>query len=334
MLIFLWVFPSATLARKFLNWQVVRLTPAPALTPSEALDLAAALNRAAKLEERTRAKIVLPPTTSQRLNEAVTFSALRSPEGPFIDAAAALGNYSRLTASEPARSSADELLDKVLGPVEAGTTNTLDHSDAEAAISALTRTIELSVAELKGKRLMQRGFLFSFLGKPDEALRDFQAAQQLGVVDLGDLAWGEALALAYRGRPGDLRKAIDWINLAIKLPASTQGLPPGSGPFVRAEQLRLRGTIFVKLDDNSGALRAFLEYLGFVKGNYLPYQLRRQAYLDAITTYLRLGQREDALKIAAEWQRESGDPLAVSAHLVLETNDASQALAQILAITR
>jgi len=341
MLTILWVFPSNFLARKFFNWQLARLTNRPELTPSIARDLADTLNRAAKLQSTTKAELTLAPKTSQQVNDAVTLAMLNgTARGPYIDLAEAVGNYSRSASGDWSASpeaqraalAADELVRKAVGPIVAGSNNIVDSADARSAISALTRAINLSGGEFKASLLMQRASLHAFLGMPDDALRDAQEAQQLGLVDPGDLAWTEALALAMRGRREDLRRALNWINLAIKLPPSTQGLPPDSGPSVHAEQLRLRGSIYAKLGDQIGALNAFHENLSFVTDNYLPYLSRRQAYLDVITTSLRLGQREEALIIAAGWQRESGDPLAVSVHFVLEMDEASQALAQILEI--
>lgn len=293
------------------------------LSADEAQDLADGVSVAVQHD------VALSETTLIRVRDTIRTSIIRQPGSEAIQSAAhELLKYSdefyRRSPETPAKLELEIAKQHFLRARRLTGYKKLDLAEANAAISALNRAIELTGDDktLRGTALLRRAMLYDLLEKHDDALTDADAAYRLGVTDLATIISVEASALLGRGadtnNQDDLKQAAALFTAAIVLGpprwATSSGVEAAT-VFLSQQYLQL-GETYSHLKDFARAVDDLRHALSI--GVYPPDLAT--AYLLLILSELHLGSVSEGLNAAIEWEKKTADPEAIRVHRILEEN--------------
>ncbi len=332
------MFPPREVEAAVVDRRLLKLTRYPILSPEGAkqvtniLDAVAGQRPVVRLSEETRV----------RVRDTVKASAQRSPYPPFADAADAFVKYVREVeppvppAVQAIRQASTEFT-ATFHVLPSGKIS-VDRSEAERAIMALTRAIESSGSDtdLRGVALASRASLYIFVDEPDKALEDIEASEKLGYSDLSDIVRVESFALYGRAirdhNQNDLKRAIDLLTLAIQLPLP-RSVVYGEVTY-HAGLYGQRGTALVNLGQYAKAIEDFRKVLDLLKENPVPNEFTvGLAFAEIILCHLRLGDASAALQVADEWEQATHDKTAVKVRELIRS-DPQEALRVVEGITQ
>jgi tetratricopeptide (TPR) repeat protein len=318
-------FPLREVEAAVVDRRLLKLTRDPVLSPEQAKQVARTLDAASSQKPLVK----LSEETKIRVRDAVKASAQRSPYSPFVDAADAFVRYVR--EAEPGVPPALEAI-KDASAHYAGTFHLLpsgqiavDRAEAEKAITALTRAIELSGSDTDLRRvaLAARASLYNFVDEPDKALADIDASERLGYAELSEIISVESTAFYLRaGRDhnsNDLNRAVSLLTLAILLPPP-RSLPYGEATY-RSGLHGQRGTAFLNLGQYKSAIDDFRKVLQLLNESGGQNQVAAgMAFAEITLCYLRLGDLPSALEAVDQWQEATHDTFAARVRGLLESD--------------
>jgi hypothetical protein len=321
------MIPAPRLEAAILDRRLRALTRDKNLSPEQAKEVGSALDVAAM------GRIKLPDSTRVQVYQALKGAGLAHPDSaPIVESANSLVRYTREVTFAPARepkavTGSTEARDALrLGSSSAmsvlsgpPTVPTARRDDAAKAVSELTRAIELANGQdrdiLIGARTM-RALMYLYLLNPTNALEDAEALEAEGGTDLSNVLAIEGTALFMRGGRDDLERSIRIFTLITKLDAPTwESSDPRQVAALRIDAFGNRGKAYYKLGEYQKCIEDTQRLLDLISESQrtlgLPYDYYlKNAYLAIISSYLQLGNVEQAKKNAEAWLAKSGDPIA------------------------
>jgi tetratricopeptide (TPR) repeat protein len=319
----------------------------PDLSGKGARDVRAALDLAEK------ARVDLPMPTLLRLREVVRISALeKPPSADRRDAATAMARYGFVVGpqSGPNKPAPQTEADRAFARAEEhylsafkDPSGVVNFTEAFEAKTDLATAIDLAGEDkaLQIKALMVRAATNVQTGGYDEALADAAKAEQLGALDLFDIASIEGAALVGRGRPQDLRRSVDLLTLGLRLepPKPESIIDVAISRIGRFGMLGNRGLAYYALGNFEQAIEdchaALALALALAPAKASTPEVARElskAYKTVVLSYLQLDAVDKALAASSEWADRTRDPAAFRARQIVEDNraDPQRAVGEII----
>jgi tetratricopeptide (TPR) repeat protein len=321
------IAPPAVVEAAVVNRKLNELTRDPALSPDGANAVADALTTA------SNGPISLPLKTLLLVRDAIKNS---EPNSAVARAANALLKYNRdinpPTLIDPPKTEAERAF------LEAGMhfiaaidwRRPIDFQEANAALSGLSRTIELSASEptLRIASLLDRALLYTRLGRPTEALADVEAAENAGALDLAFIISVETSAMLSRRQQKDLAEVIQLVRLGLQIDPPAWARSNVATQLYSVELIRTRATAYYLLGQFAAAEEDCRAALRVVPPDGVQVHFLFEIL---ICSYLKMGQMRQAQAATDEWEARNGDKRAREVREVLQSHptDPQGALIQL-----
>jgi hypothetical protein len=314
-------------AEASLDRTLLALTSDKDLSPTQAREVASALDVA------IAGRIKVPDGTRIQVYHAVKDSGLKHPDSePFIDSGNGIVRYTRKIAfardvdsnvsarSKEARTALGLGLSYANSVfLSSPTAPGADKEDASRAVSEFTRAIELSTQDgeknLSIRARTMRASMYLYLHMPNDALADARSLESNGDTDLSNVLAIEGAALFMRGERQDLEQSIRLFTLLTNLDLPTWASDPTRAAILRIDAFGNRGKAYYKLGEYQKCIEDTQRLLDLISESQRTLDLSydyylKGAYLAIISSYLQLGNLEQAKKNAEAWLAKSGDPIA------------------------
>jgi len=325
------ILPAGNVDAAVIDWRLRRisrdrpLSPARAREASETLDLA------------SEKRIMIGPTVKIPVRDNISAAALQNPYPPFTDAANSLVKYIRAVEIPPAVQAMARATGHDVRAFRAlpGGNSSINHQELQAAISELTRAIELSRdnPSLQWYAYMLRASRYYFQGEPDKALADIAIAEDRGAADLSGIVYLKASALNQRAllvleptseqRIEDLKQAIKLFTLALELTPPEWIVDPANTEMTvqqyRAALYGERAIARFDLLQFELAISDYRKVLELESSDPIAFDTWLSLAM-TISAYLYLGDIQGAVNTTNEWERTTHDQRATQIRRLIQSD--------------
>jgi tetratricopeptide (TPR) repeat protein len=284
--------------------------------------------------------ILIVPAVKIPARDSISAAALQNPHPPFTDAANALVKYVRAVETPPAMQAMARAIGHDIRAFQTLPNGkvAINHQELDAAISELTRAIELSSnnPSLQWYEYMLRASRYYLQGEPDKALADIGVAEDRGAADLSGIVYLRASALNQRALLGppseqrieDLKRSIKLFTLALELVPPEWIVDPANTEMTvqryRAALYSERAIARFDLLQFEPAISDYRKVLELESSDPIAFDTWLSLAM-IISAYLLLGNIHAAVNATDEWERITQDKRAMQLRQLIQS-DPSEAL--------